>query len=67
MVYEITWECVDGDWVWRRRDCEDYHAACVYALDQCDTYTDPRDKLHGARLIRITPVMGAAEINTGVK
>jgi hypothetical protein len=58
MTYEITWECVDSDWVWRRVDVEDYHNACAYALRQCDTYTDPRDKLHGARVIRIATAVG---------
>jgi hypothetical protein len=58
MNYEITWECTDGDWVWRRSDFEDYHNACTYALRRCDERTDPRDKLHGARVIRIAPMIG---------
>ncbi len=59
MVYEITWECPDGDWVYTRRDCEDYHIACVYALGRVESAEgNPHEKLHGARLIRIAPITG---------
>jgi hypothetical protein len=31
--YEITVALPNGDWVWRRAECADFHEVCTTALD----------------------------------
>jgi hypothetical protein len=54
VTYEITWVCTDEDWIYRRVECEDFHAACDLAMRRVFmAASNPHDKLKDARVHRI--------------